>query len=72
MNGSSWLRVTTGAAIALGGSSLMRISACTGDLGVEFRTAAGDSIQQGVQSIVTGVVDGLFSVLDPEPQENGL
>lgn len=72
MNESRWLRVTTGAAIALASSSLTRMSACTGDLGLEFRTAAGDNIQQGVQSIVTGVVDGLFSVLDPEPQENGL
>ena len=72
MNGSKWLRMTTGAAVALGGSSLMRISACTGDLGMEFRNAAGDSIQTGVQSIVTGVIDGLFTVLDPEPQENGL
>jgi len=72
MNGSSWRRIASGLAVALGGSSLVRLNACTGDLGLEFRTAAGDSIQQGVQSIVTGVVDGLFSVIDPEPVKDDL
>ena len=72
MNGSRWRRVTAGAAIALTGSSLMGVNACTGDLGMEFRTAAGDNIQQGVQSIATGVIDGLFSVIEPQPQDNSL
>lgn len=32
----------------------------------EFRAVAGDSIQSGLQTIATGVIDGLFAVIEPD------
>ena len=34
--------------------------------GEEFRAVAGPSVQSGVTSIVNGVLDGLFAVIEPE------
>ncbi len=35
----------------------------TGD---EFRTVAGPGVQSGVTSIVNGVLDGLFAIVEPD------
>ena len=32
----------------------------------EFRSAAGASIESGVRSITTGLLDGFFAVFDPD------
>ncbi len=48
-------------AIALG---LLTLTGCE-ELVNEFRTVAGSNLQQGVLSILTGVVDGAFAVFDP-------
>ena len=52
--------------VALGGGAMMGSTLCDGKMGLEFRTAATSSIQAGVQSIVTGVIDGLFAVIEPD------
>jgi len=57
-------------AVSLGGASVLPISACDGMLGTEFRTAASDSIKTGVQSIVSGLIDGVFAVVEPDAQNN--
>ena len=66
MKRAGWIHTLIGTATVMGGAGLLPISACDGTLGYEFRTAAGDSIQQGVQSIVSGVLDGMFAVLEPD------
>ncbi len=53
-------------AIGLGGPATMYSNSCAGELGTEFRLAAGDSLEQGVLSIVTGLVQGVFAVVDPQ------
>ena len=35
------------------------------DLSAEFRAAAGDQLQSGVTSLLNGLVDGAFAVLEP-------
>ena len=35
-----------------------------------FRTAASDSMQEGVNDIMDGVVDGLFAVMDQGLEES--
>lgn len=43
------------------------ISLTTGCLtGTEFRSVAGPAVQSGVKSIVNGVLDGLFAVIEPD------
>jgi hypothetical protein len=39
--------------------------------GREFRAAAGPAVQQGLALILDGVVDGLFAVVEPEPETTG-
>lgn len=41
-------------------------SGCT--LPREFRTAANPALQSGLTSILTGLVDGVFAVIEPEPE----
>ncbi len=64
-NGTPWRRVIR-VIMMFGGGGLMTVSACNGTLGREFRTVAGDSVEQGVTSIVNGVLDGLFAVVQPD------
>ena len=66
MKRSRRARVWMSIATVVGGSGLLPVSACNGVLGRQFRTAAGDSIEQGVQSIVSGVLDGVFAILEPD------
>jgi len=61
------MRIAVRAAVVLGGAGLLPISVCNGTLGREFRAAAGSNIQQGAQSILSGVLDGVFAVLQPNP-----
>jgi hypothetical protein len=35
--------------------------------GTEFRSAAAPAIKTGVNSILDGLVDGLFAVVEPDP-----
>ncbi|MFQ5412868.1 MAG: hypothetical protein ACE5E6_00275 [Phycisphaerae bacterium] len=35
--------------------------------GREFRDVAGPNVESGVRSVVTGLLDGLFAVIDPDP-----
>jgi hypothetical protein len=35
----------------------------------EFRAAATDTLQQGVSTILDGVVEGVFAVVAPEEEE---
>lgn len=37
------------------------------DTAERFRAAAGSSLHTGVQSIATGLIDGVFAVFEPEP-----
>ncbi len=57
-----WMRrlavMTSGAMLAVG--------ACTGNIGTTFRTAAANDLEAGVLSIVTGVVGGVFAVINPD------
>lgn len=56
----SWTLVC---ALALGASGCM--------FGREFRAAAGPNLQSGVQSILTGLVNGFFAAIEPEPENDG-
>jgi hypothetical protein len=66
MKQNKWVRKLIGVAVVAGGSGLLPASACNGTIGQEFRAVAGDSIQQGVQSIVSGMLDGVFAVMEPD------
>ncbi len=50
------------ALVALAG--LLSCTGCT-ELGDEFRAAAGPRLQSGITDMLTGVVDGAFSVFEP-------
>lgn len=41
-------------------------SGCT--FGRDFRAAAGPELESGVHSILTGLVNGLFAAIEPEPE----
>lgn len=55
-------------AAVIGGSGILPLSACNGEIGRQFRTAAGASLETGVQTIVSGLLDGVFAVLEPDPE----
>jgi hypothetical protein len=55
---------------ALGSSMLFGNGLCSGEIGREFRTAAGQNLQDGVLSIVTGIVNGAFAVIEPDANAN--
>lgn len=42
------------------------LAGCPDDVQREFRAAAGSSLQQGVNAILDGFVDGFFAVFEPE------
>lgn len=35
----------------------------------EFRAVAGNQVQSGLTSIVTGLIDGIFAVIEPDANE---
>ena len=43
---------------------------CDSEMAKEFREVATPSLQSGVSSILNGVVDGLFAVVDPDTSES--
>jgi hypothetical protein len=48
----------------LSGLYLLGLNGCAG--AQEFRAVAGDSLQTGLTTIATGVIDGLFAVFEPD------
>jgi hypothetical protein len=46
------------------GSTLFLLGSCAA--AEEFRSVAGDSLHAGVTSIATGLIDGMFAVLEPD------
>lgn len=66
MNRGTWVRCLSRAALAAGASSVLRLSACTGDSAKEFRSVVVPNLQAGVLSILTGLVDGTFAVIEPD------
>lgn len=65
---SWWVRGATRWAVVIGGSCVLPLAACNGEIGRQFRTAAGASLETGVQAIVSGLLDGVFAVIEPEPE----
>lgn len=61
-----WMRAS---AIALTGTVLQALPSCV-PTGVAFREAAGPSIRTGVTQIVNGFLDGIFAIIEPEPQSS--
>lgn len=39
---------------------------CDGELAAEFRSAAGDKLQEGLMTIMDGVLEGAFAVFTPD------
>lgn len=66
MNRWRWTRKLMSAAVAVGGATTLRLSACDGTAGQEFRAVAAQNLESGTLSIVTGIVQGVFAVLDPD------
>ena len=64
---SKWRRVLLSGSFAVSGWMLTSLGACTGDAAQMFRAAAADDLQSGILSILTGVVDGTFAVINPAP-----
>lgn len=56
-------------AFALMSTATLPATNCT--FGREFRDAAGPALQSGVTSILTGLVNGLFAAIEPEPETDG-
>ena len=50
-------------AVLLGGTPIL-FGGC--DSAEEFRSVAGSSIQSGITSIATGLIDGAFAVFEPD------
>jgi hypothetical protein len=48
---------------------LLGLANCPGCIwgGEEFREVAGPAVQSGVTQIVTGLLDGLFATIAPDP-----
>jgi hypothetical protein len=71
--GRSWWRSNgvRGAILALAAVSLLLGTACDEEEAFRtFRSTASDSIQSGVNSIVDGLVDGLFAVFEQGTDES--
>ena len=45
---------------------LLTVTTCGCDDAEEFRAVAGGSVEQGVNLIVDGIIDGLFAVFEPD------
>ncbi len=65
MKRQTWMSRAKHAALVWASAAVMQVSLCTGEAGVEFRTAAGAGIKSGVLSIVNGAVEGLFAIVEP-------
>ena len=45
------------------------VGPCTSDMVEEFREVASDDVAAGLKNIADGVIDGMFSALDPGDDE---
>ena len=65
----TWRRMCrSGAGIAALTLVLAGAAGCeraTTDLAKEFRAAAAPSLQAGIQSIASGIIDGVFALVEP-------
>jgi hypothetical protein len=64
-------RCRMGAASALLLVSLVVCPACDSDIEREFRGAAVDSFESGLNLMADGLLDGLFAVLEPNDAAGG-
>jgi hypothetical protein len=55
----------TGHIVAALAATVILISGCDGKLGKEFRSTAASSLESGLTTVVTGLIDGAFAVYDP-------
>jgi hypothetical protein len=46
------------------------MTGCEPTVEAEFRAAANGAIQQGILSVLEGIVNGAFAVLDPDKKDN--
>ena len=63
-------RTRRGAAVMaamIGG--LLTVTTCGCDDAEEFRAIAGDSVEQGVNLIADGIIEGIFAVIEPDATE---
>lgn len=51
-------------AAALAATAIL-ISGCDGKLGEEFRATTATSLESGLTTVVSGLIDGAFAVYDP-------
>ncbi len=49
---------------------LTLLAGCDSEMAKEFREVASPSLQSGISSILDGVVDGVFAVVDPDTSES--
>ncbi len=56
--------------LMLAALAVVACSGCT-ELGDEFRTAAGPSLQTGLTAALNGVVDGALAVFTPDADDAG-
>jgi hypothetical protein len=47
------------------------ISGCDGKLGEEFRATTATSLESGLTTVVSGLIDGAFAVYDPGTDSSG-
>ena len=60
-----------GAVLALSTLGLAFTTGCSDTVIQQFRSAAADQLQTGLQSIMTGVISGIFNVVTPVDSTNG-
>ena len=54
-------------AAMIGGLLTVTTGGC--DDAEEFRAVAGDSVEQGVNLIADGIIEGIFAVIEPDANE---
>ena len=71
MNRQGCVRLRSAFAIGLGVAVLSTQLGCIPYSGTQFREAAIPALQTGVTSIMVGLIDGVFAVVDVESQTGG-
>ncbi len=64
MKRSRFSRLAMSLVFMAGGSTM--VTACDGQLAQEFRSAAAQGLKDGVTTIATSLIDGLFAVITPD------
>jgi hypothetical protein len=57
--------------VAAGLAAALLCAGCGDDLAREFRAAAIGGVETGVNAIFDGLLNGLFTVADPDPNSTG-